>query len=53
MRSRLFSKLISSALSRKPAMMALGGRDFHLKAVSTMWTYPPLQKIVRELYAKK
>jgi hypothetical protein len=33
MRSKLSSKLISSALSRRPAITALGGRDFHLKAL--------------------
>jgi hypothetical protein len=31
----------------------LGGRGLHLKAPLMTWTYPPLQKIVPELYARR
>jgi hypothetical protein len=52
-RSRLSSKPISSALSRRPAITVLGGKDFHLKALLMAWICPPLPKIVPELCAKK
>jgi hypothetical protein len=52
-RLRLSSKPISSALLRKPATTALGGRGSHLKAPLMLWTYPPLHKIVTGLCARK
>jgi hypothetical protein len=53
MRSRLSSKPISSALLKEPATTVLGGRGSYLKALLMTWTYPPLQKIVPELNARR
>jgi hypothetical protein len=52
-RSRLYSKPISSALSRKPATTASDGSDSHLRGLLMTWTCPPLQKNIPELCGKK
>jgi hypothetical protein len=39
---KVSSKLISSALLRKPATTASSGRGSHLKPLLMTWTYPPL-----------
>jgi hypothetical protein len=38
---------------KKTRHHALGGRDFHPKALLMAWICPPLQKIVPELCARK
>jgi hypothetical protein len=53
MRLRLNSKLISSALSRRLATTASGGRDFHPKVLLMEWICPPHLRTVPELYGKK
>jgi hypothetical protein len=50
---KALSKLISSVLSRRPTITALGGRDLNPKALLMVYVCPPLQKIVPELYVGK